>query len=165
MQITKESKEMAKEEKQHMSQKEASPGGSKNSNDSSPNNSQQNVPSVKQVSTPVDKCPLASRESSITPTLKQAPDGKDNTPLCSGAGSLSSGNWLKLKRKRLPSISKEPTIKLSRVDTENLKKAKPDQQKLAKEKCNTAHNTSINAIHSNSTISSSYKRYVRIFVC
>lgn len=153
MQITEENKEMAKEEKQYRSQKKASP---KNNND----NNQQNVSSVKQVSTPVGKCPLASRESSVTPILKRAPDGKNNTPVYSGTGSLSSGNQLKLKRKRLPSISKEPTIKLSRVDTENLKKAKPNPQKL---ECATVHDSSINGINSNTTISSSYKRY--LFVC
>jgi len=161
MQITEECKEVAKEEIQNALQKEELLGGSKNTSDPSLNDGQTNSSSVKQVSTPVSKCPSASRESSVTPTLKQIPAGEDNTPVYSGAGFTSFGNRLKLKRKRLPNISKEPTIKLSRVDTENLKKTKPDQQKLAKEKCEIAHNSNINGI--NGTISSSYKRY--LFVC
>lgn len=45
-----------------------------------------------------------------------------------------------MKRKRIPSISKEPSIKLVRVDTDSAKKPKPVQQKSAKEKCETVHN-------------------------
>ena len=103
---------------------------------------------------------LSSGNGLKLPTLTQTPTRKDTTNTDS---SLSSGNRLKLKRKRLPNMTKEPSIKLSRVDTEvmaSVKKPKPDQQKTVNGKSEVVcENVSVNG-----TTSSGYKRYSVYFV-
>ena len=97
---------------------------------------------------------LSSGNGLKLPTLAQTPTKKDT----------SNGNRLKLKRKRLLNISKEPSIKLSRIDTEfvtSVKKPKPDQQKIANGKTEVAcDNVSVNS----TTTTSGYKRYSVYFV-
>ena len=102
---------------------------------------------------------LSSGNGSKLSTLIQTPTKKDSIVSSSASSSLSSGNRLKLKRKRLPNISKEPSIKLSRVDTEfvaSMKKPKPNQQNIANEKCEVAYDNNVNA---NTITNSGYKRY------
>lgn len=112
----------------------------------SPSNSQRNS-SFQQDTVSLGTGPSSSKESSVTPTLKQTPT-KRISPV--------SSNRLKLKRRKLmPNIiSKEPSLKLLRVDAEDFKKAKPDQQESTKDKCGDS-NTDGDA-----TINSSCKRYV-----
>lgn len=164
MQVTTKNKGISKKEKQHGLQKEPLHSGSeKNSNGSSPNSIQKSASSVKLTSTPVKIGPPSSRESSVTPT--QTPTNKDS-PISGDAGSSFCGNLLSLMRKRLPHISKEPTIKLSRVDTEllgSLNKMKSDQQKSDNKKCEATHD-GMNAIKSNATSSSSFKRYLQMCI-
>lgn len=98
---------------------------------------------------------LSSSNCLKSPTLTQTPTRKDTS---NAGSSFSSGNRLKLNRKRLPNISKEPTIKLSRVDTEfvaSAKKPKPDLQKVA----NGKSGVTCNNVNANSTTSNGYKRY------
>ena len=127
-------------------QKKASCSGSPGT----PSGSQQNS-SVKPAASATDRIGSSSlRETSVTPTLKQTPPSK--------VGSLSSDSRLKLKRRRLPDISKEPTIRLARVDTEvvtNLKKPKQGQQRSPEGNCKIDDN-----INGDVAINSSYKRYV-----
>ena len=112
--------------------------------------------------TPKKSSPFSSNSGPLSSTLAQTPSKKDSRPISSNLDSTSSVNRLKLKRKRLPSISKEPTIKLSRVDSDvvaSLKKPKPDQQKSGDEKQReVAHdnNTKVNT----TVTDSSHKRYV-----
>ena len=99
-----------------------------------------------------DSVSSSNRLKSSTPT--QTPTKRDSS-ISSIAGSSLSSNRLKLKRKRLPNISKEPSIKLSRVDTEfvaSLKKPKPDQQKANQVSCD-------NNINANGTTSNRYAVY------
>ena len=112
--------------------------------------------------TPKKSSPISSNHDPLSFALAQTPSKKDSSPISSNLDSTSSGNRLKLKRKRLPNISKEPSIKLSRVDTEfvaSLRKLKPDQQKSGdKKQCEVVHdnNTKVNT----TPTGSSHKRYV-----
>ena len=157
-----EGKGVRETEKHSRPQREASPCASENVNDvSSPSGGQYSA-AVQQTSTPVGVGPSFSRES--TPTLDKTPtkiDSPISTPSkknssVSNSGYLSTRNRLALKRKRIPSISKEPSIKLFKVDTDSaVKKAKPVQQKSAKESCETVHN---DTIKDDTAIDDSHKR-------
>lgn len=125
-----------------------SPCGSENNNDLPANIESHQNSSAKQASTPVDVVPSSSSKES-TPILKQTPTKKDS-PI-SSSDTLCSGSHLNLKRKRLPSTGKEPSIKLFRVETDSVKKPKPVQQSLTKEKCDETE-------ENDAAINSSYKR-------
>lgn len=161
VQVVEVSREVTEMKDHPEKQKETSPCASENTNDASSPSSGQHSSAVQQVATPVGVGPSSSRES--TPILNKTPtkvDSPISTPnkkdsSVSNSGFLSTRNRFTLKRKRIPSISKEPSIKLFRVDRDFVKKTQPDQQKSATKENSAIDNTDT---VTDDTVEDSHKR-------